>query len=53
MTQIATDARLISNGRVKRVVWFGTKPLPSTGYGSVIAKELQAAKIDYYVVHTK
>jgi len=55
MTQIAADKAILNtpDSPVKRVIWFGTQPLPSTGYGGVIGAELRAAGIPYYVVNTK
>lgn len=53
--QIAADKVLLgtADSPVRRVIWFGTEPLPETRLGSVIAAELRAAGIPYYVVHPK
>ena len=52
MDQIAADWALMadSDSKVRRVVWFGTHPLPHTGRGGQIRRALEEAGIEYWVV---
>jgi hypothetical protein len=50
--QVGSDFALLkTNPDVKRIVWFGTEPLPTTGLGGQLREALQKAGIPYWVVN--
>jgi hypothetical protein len=51
LDQVASDFALTkTNPDVKRIVWFGTEELPTTGLGGQLRRALQQAGISYWVV---
>jgi len=52
LEQVASDLLLLRdrNSGVRRVVWFGTEELPTTGLGGQLRQALQEAGIPYWVV---
>jgi len=52
LDQVGSDFALLkTNPDVKRIVWFGTEPLPTTGLGGQLREALQKAGIPYWVVN--
>jgi len=52
LDQAAADFAILKDypDVVKRIVWFGTEPLPTTGLGNQLRTALQDMGIQYYVV---
>jgi len=54
LAQIRKDWQLLQDGQqggpVKRVIWFGSEPLPDTGFGGQVKQALKDANIPYYQV---
>lgn len=51
LDQVAADFALLKTDPiVKRVIWFGTEELPTTGLGGQLLQALQGAGIPYWVV---
>jgi hypothetical protein len=51
LKQTAQDGWLLKNDpRVKKVVWYGAEPLPTTGRASGLIRLLKANGIEYKVV---
>lgn len=52
LDQVGSDFALLQqkNGPVKRIIWFGTEPLPTTGLGGQLREALEKAGIKYWVV---
>jgi hypothetical protein len=51
MQQAMDDIQLVRNDpRVNRAIWFGTEPLPTTGFGGRLAQRLKDGGIPYWVV---
>lgn len=52
LDQVGSDFALLQqkNGPVKRIIWFGTEPLPATGLGGQLREALEKAGIKYWVV---
>lgn len=51
LDQVGSDFALLKKNKdVKRIVWFGTEPLPTTGLGGQLREALQNAGIEYWVV---
>jgi hypothetical protein len=50
LDQVGSDFALLRNGDVKRIIWFGTEPLPTKGLGGQLREALQKAGIEYWVV---
>jgi RHS repeat-associated protein len=52
MDQIGSDSALLKDPQsgIKRIIWFGTEPLPTTGLGGIIQRALEDAGIHYWVV---
>lgn len=52
LDQVGSDLALLkTNPDVKRIVWFGTEPLPTTGLGGQLREALQKVGIPYWVVN--
>ncbi len=52
LDQVGSDFALLkTNPQVKRIVWFGMEPLPTTALGSQLREALQKAGIEYWVVN--
>jgi RHS repeat-associated protein len=53
LDQVGADIALLRENReVKRVIWFGTEPLPSSGRAGQLRQALEDAGIEYWVVVT-
>ncbi len=51
LQQAAQDGWLLRNDpRVRRVIWYGTEPLPTTGRASELTRLLAENNIEYVVV---
>ena len=51
LDQVASDFALLkTNPRIKRIIWFGTEPLPTTGLGAQLREALKMAGIEYWVI---
>jgi hypothetical protein len=51
LAQVSSDFALMrTNPEVKRIVWFGTEGLPSTGLGQQLREALARSGISYWVV---
>jgi RHS repeat-associated protein len=51
LDQIGSDFALLkTDPTVKKIVWFGTEPLPTTGLGGEIRTALEKAGIEYQVI---
>jgi hypothetical protein len=48
--QVAKDAQLIKEGKLKRMIWFGTEPLPDQGPGALLKADLKENNIEYWHV---
>jgi hypothetical protein len=52
LDQVGSDFALLQqrNGPVKRIIWFGTEPLPTTGLGGQLREALEKTGIRYWVI---
>lgn len=51
LDQVGSDLALLRENRVvKRIVWFGTEELPTSGLGNRLREALQQSGIEYWVV---
>jgi hypothetical protein len=52
LEQVGSDILLLKdpNSGVKKVIWFGTEELPTTGLGGQLRKALEEAGIEYRVI---
>jgi hypothetical protein len=50
LNQLGADLALRAEGKVGRIVWFGTELLPSTGYGGALRAALEQAGVEYWHV---
>ncbi|MDB5347772.1 MAG: hypothetical protein JWP89_6149 [Schlesneria sp.] len=51
LDQVGSDFVLLkTDTNIKRIVWFGTEPLPTRGLGAKLRQALQEAGIEYWVV---
>ncbi len=53
LEQVAKDLQLLrnANGPVRRIIWFGSEALPTTGWRGQLAEALREANIPYYVIN--
>jgi len=51
LDQVGADFALLrANSEIKRIVWFGTEELPTTGLGARLRDALKSSGIDYWVI---
>jgi hypothetical protein len=49
--QVGSDFTLLrENPQVKKIIWVGTEPLPTTGLGAKLSQALKQAGIPYWVI---
>jgi hypothetical protein len=51
--QVTADLALVKEGKVDRVIWFGTNLLPTVGLGGELIKVLEQSGIEYWHVPWK